>query len=271
MAAPGSLYVESAQLLEGAGNQAMGNAKLDQSKIDTTVQAGEAAGREVGASSRQESAQKAQQKLMQMEMEAKLKGEMITITPQLALGLVKNTGEKDWLKAVGQSMRADIYTSLYTHGMQMEAAKRAPKIIQRANPDGTLQNGLVWTDAEGVQQFWPGTGISPEKLHPSRRGSGEKDPNFKKNQQFIKSFEKARSELADPARAAQLKATNPDSYTEKTQWLKDNQDRYDQLLKGMGAAGGGGASPAPAAGGSASTDSAPFDADAFIKDALGNQ
>ena len=68
-----------------------------------------------------------------------------------------------------------------------------------------------------------------------------------------------------------MKATDPDKLSQQQQWIRDNQDQYDKLVKGMGKAGGGGeGQPAPA-GGAPSSDNAPFDADAFIKDALGGK
>lgn len=269
-----TLYPAAGQLLQGSAQTALGNAELEQKKTQTTVQAGEAASSELGADRRQMSSQQAQQKLVQMQAEARLKGEMITITPQLALGLVKNTGDKGWLQAAGQSMRADVYTSLYTHGMDLAYAKKAPKITQIYDENGKIRHAVVYTDEQGnQQQLMLDAGMTPEKLHPQRPGAGRagaaNSMDFKKNQQFIRSYEKARGEMADPARASQLKSTNPDSYTEKTQWIKDNQDKYDSIVKSMGNAGSGGAAAPAAGGGGAAPDNAPFDADSFIKDALG--
>lgn len=271
MPAPGTLFGEATQALEGASQTAISQNQIAQKDRGDTIQAGESAGAGNNAASREQSAQQAAQKMEQMKTEAMLKGEMITITPQLALGLVKNTGEKDWLQSVGQSMRADVYTGLYTHGMALANAKKAPKITQINDANGKIRHAVVYTDEEGnQQQLMLDAGMTPEQLHPDRsKGKGATDPNFKKNQQFIKSYESARKELSDPIRAKELEKLNPDDYREKTQWLKDNQDQYDQLIKGMGKAGAPEPAKSPSAG-SQSPGGAPFDADSFIKDALGN-
>lgn len=264
--APGSLYTAGAGLLEAAGGQASNIARTNQDATNTTVQAGNAASSELGAERRQMSAQDAQLQIKKMEVAEN----QVEITPQLALGLVKNTGEKDWLKATGTRMRADVLMSLYTHGLAVNQAKRSPKVIQKANADGTVQNGLVWEDADGVQQFWPGTGIKPEKLHPPRgagAGAGSKDTSISNaDKKFMASQEKDASFFGDASKSEQLKATNPDEWNRRHDTYMQNQDRYDQLRKGLGKAG---AAPAAAGGGAAPVNSAPFDADAFIKDALG--
>ena len=40
---------------------------------------------------------------------------MITITPQIALGLVKQTGDREWMKAIGTKIPAPVYTATYIH------------------------------------------------------------------------------------------------------------------------------------------------------------
>jgi hypothetical protein len=125
MPAPGSLYGEGAAMLEAAGGQASNIAKQKQAATDTSVQAGEAASREVGEKDRQMSAQDAQMRLKQMELQEN----QIKITPQLALGLVKNTGDKSWMETVGQPMRSDVLLSLYTHGINTRIAGKEYKTI----------------------------------------------------------------------------------------------------------------------------------------------
>lgn len=268
MAAPGSLYGEGAQLVgQGAESaRSVGQQNVERQNIEAQNQRSN--NQELGEDVRQLSDQQAKQRMAQMDQEAALKGQMVTITPQLALGLTKNTGDKEWMTAVGQSMRADVYTALYTHGIDLAYAKKAPKITPIYDGD-KVRHAVVYTDEQGnQQQLMLDAGITPEKLHPNsgKKGGASSSEYFKKNQQFIKSFEKARSELSDPARAAQLKSSDPDTYTEKTQWLKDNQDQYDSLVKTMGRAGG--ESPVKTTQNSQDQGGAPFDANAFIKDAL---
>lgn len=49
---------------------------------------------------------------------------MIEITPQLARGAAKATGDSSWEKAVGTRMRADVYSSLLTMGTRFSMSKK---------------------------------------------------------------------------------------------------------------------------------------------------
>jgi hypothetical protein len=276
---PDTLFGQSAQMM-GVASEAQAQEKsLDQRKQESTMKAGEAASSEIGADRRQKMSAEEQQKLLQQKAMLDQAENMITITPQLALGLTKNTGEKDWLTAVGQKMRADVYTGLYTHGMALANAKKSPKVTLTYDKNGNVSHTLVWQDEDGnPQQIQLDEGSASKLLNEGKGGgrkggsrSSEDADKLKKMKEFNRAYEKARSEISDPARAAQLKATNPDSFSSKEQWLKDNQDQYDANIKSLGKGGGAavpGAEPA-AAGGGAQPDNTPFDANAFIKDALG--
>lgn len=268
------LYGEGASLLQASGNQAANIAQTRQATTDTTVKAGEAAGAQVGETQRQISAQQATMALEKMKASEKMQGKVLTITPQIALGLAKNTGDREWMQAVGQDMRSDVLLGLYTHGMSLQQAKKAPKVTQIYDGNGKIRHAVVYTDEQGnIQQLMLDEGIAPEALNKGKGGGAKKtgaakDDTFKKQKEFNRAYEKLRSVYDDPMKAQETKIANPDKYNQDLQWLKDNQDQYDQNVRAMGKAG----SPSPAAGvggSSAVPDNAPFNADAFIRDALG--
>lgn len=262
MSAPGSLYGEGAQLLESGAASARqtGQQNVEREKI-ASENIRSATG-ELGAMGRQLSAQDAAVALKKMEMAEN----QIEITPQIALGLSKNTGDKEWMTSVGQRMRADVVLGLYTHGLTLQQMKRSPKVTQVYDDKGKIRHAVVYTDEQGtLQQLMLDAGMTPEKLHPPKPGAGGGD-DFKKNKEFIKSHEKAAALFNDPFKSKQLKSTDPDQWNRAHEEYIKDQDRYDQLKTSMGGAGsaqpsGDGETPAP--------DNTPFDADAFIKDALG--
>lgn len=263
MPAPGSMYGEAAQLLEGAAQTGVANTGSDIKRNDTIVDAGNKAAAEAGASQRQSDQGRAA-----MALEAiKAKEKMVTITPQIALGLAKNTGDKAWLEAIGQDMRPDALLGLYSHGMALEQAKKAPKITQVYGADGKVRHAVVFTDDQGnVQQHLLDEGMKPTAFHPT--AGGPKDTSLSKaDKQFMSSHEKDAAFFGDAAKSEQLKATNPEEWNRRHDTYLTNQDRYAQLREGLGK---GGAAPAGGGGPPAPDNSAPFDADAFIQSTLGD-
>jgi hypothetical protein len=172
-------------------------------------------------------------------------------------------------------MRADVVMAMYTHGIKLNESKKAPKVTQIYDANGRIRHAVVYTDEDGnEQQLMLDQGITPENLNKGKgggkKGGSGSDDSLKKMKEFNRAYEKARSEISDPSKAGQMKATDSKGFEEKMQWLKDNQDQYDANIKALGK-GGGAEIPgqAPGTGTPAAPDNAPFDADAFIKDALG--
>ena len=272
------LWAEAGQLQGQATQAAQKNAELEQHPNDVAAESGRAASQQIGEDRRQKQGAQNDQQYLQLQDKLQRAQNMMEITPQIALGLVKNTGDKEWMKAVGQKMRSDVVLGMYTHGIKAEQVKRAPRITELYNADGTIQHGVVYTDENGQQQTLPlDPGMSADKLYKAKNagrsgGAGKADDlSFKKMKEFNRAYEKMRTDMSDPTKAAELKATNPDKFSENTQFLKDNEDQYDANLKALGKGGG-----APVGGGSGDAgsdqdggDNAPFDADAFIKDSLG--
>ena len=276
MPAPGTLFGEATQALEGASSTAQKTNEIAQKDRSNTIKAGEAAGGEVGASGRQAAGAQDAQKLAELHSKLNQAENMFTVTPQIALGLVKNTGDKSWLEAVGKPIRADVFSALYTHGMALANEKKSPKVTLTYGKDGKVSHTLVWQDADGnPQQIQLDQGMATKLLNEGKgggkKGGDSSSEELKKMKEFNRAYEKARAEISDPFKAKTLQMTNPEKFAQSEQWLKDNQDQYDANIKALGKGGGAavGGGGAPAAGGGAQPDNAPFDADAFIKDALG--
>lgn len=256
------LFSAGAGLLKGAADTA-----VDQNLKEKELRqkSGDAASGELGADRRQMSVQQAAMALQKL----KDAEDQITITPQIALGLVKNTGNKEWLSATGTKMRADMLLGIYTAESKR---KYQQKLTQTYDKDGTVRHVLITPDEEGNPTEWYlDPGMNADKLHPGKGGKGGSggDDTFKKNKEFLAQYNKRRAEYSDPIKAKEIQQTNPDKYNEDQQWLKDNMDQYDKLTRSMGKAGA--QPPKPAAGASGdSGGSQGFDADAFIKEALGS-
>ena len=267
----------SAELLGEAGQTELGVSKLKTEQTGQTMDAGVQASTQMGEDRRQgtfDQKQKAAQALAKFKAQQAMQGKLVTITPQIALGMVKNTGDKEWLAAVGQQMEAPVLMSLYTHGIKTDQAKKAPKITQIYDDDGKVRHAVVYTDEDGnQQQLLLDKGMTPEQLNKGKGGKGKAgsggDDTFKKNKQFLTEYDKRKAEYSDPLKAHEVQKSDPKRYDEDMQWLKDNQDTYDSLTKQMGKAGGGGGAAPDAGGGQ--QDNAPFDADDFIKEALSGQ
>lgn len=120
---PGNtLFGEATQALSGASQTATAADEIKQKDRADSMRSGDEAAKRVSE---------------QMDREEN----MIKVTPQLALGLVKNTGDKSWLQAVGQNMRADMYTALYTHGINTRI-KSTPVTAMVGKNKVTFQPGF---------------------------------------------------------------------------------------------------------------------------------
>jgi hypothetical protein len=112
-----NLFGASAGLLESAGQKQTQNMEIAQKPITQATDASNT------ARQNQVSAQDAQ-KLAMLKSQLDQAENMIDITPQIALGLVKNTGDKEWMKAIGQKMRADVVMAMYTHGINTKISQK---------------------------------------------------------------------------------------------------------------------------------------------------
>lgn len=272
---PETLFGAGAQLLESSAGTASDINKQKQEATKTTVDAGASAGSEIGARQRQQMSGQQAQQLEMLKSKLTQQENLMTITPQIALGLAKHSKNPDWLKAVGTQMRSDVVLGLYTAESK---AHYTPRYITKQDGD-QVSHGWSWFDPDTGQEMFVPSDKGGPKYSPTARGEVTpkdkskvdkkgKDDTLKKNEDFMRSHEKQAALFNDPVKANQLKTTNPDQYNRMYEEYQKDQDRYDQLKTSMGAAGG----PAvPASGANPDQGSAPFDADAFIKEAVGGQ
>ncbi len=263
MPAPGSLYGEGAQLLEGAATTQAQAGELEQKKTAAQLDVGKSASSELTGEREQISGQQATMALEKLKASEKMQGKVTTITPQIALGLAKNTGDKEWMSAIGQDMRTDVLLGMYTHGMTVAQQKKQPKITQIYDKSGKIRHAVVYTDEQGNQQeMLLDEGMTPEALNKGKNvgrggkgGAGGSD-EFKNKKEFIANYQKRRNELADPMRAKDLKSSNPQKYEQDQQFLQDYKDQYDKDIKEMSQGGSSGSegSPAPSPGGGKAFD-----------------
>jgi len=271
---PDTLFGQSAQMMGEANQQQANTQNIDQRKQEATMKAGEAASSEIGADRRQKMGAEEQQKLLQQKAMLDQAENMITITPQLALGLTKNTGEKDWLPAVGQKMRADVYTGLYTHGLALANAKKSPKVTLTYDKKGNVSHTLVWQDEDGnPQQIQLDEGSAAKLLNEGKGGGrksggsgGPKDQSLKALNDWNNASVKDRNSVSGAA-GMQLEATDADEYKRRKQRVEEDRDTYYQNLEAINSKGHGGGE-APAAKPKESSGGQEFDPNSIFDAAL---
>lgn len=231
-----TLYPAGAQLLEGASQTAgqIGQQNVEKQKTATEAQV-----------------QTDKQFVDLANSELDRRANMITITPQLALGLVKNTGDKEWMKAVNSKMRVDMYTALYTHGIETRITGKEfdvlhdgkqYRMINTMSPEGEVIPKILAIGDAPVSKTGVDTPkaeadrisrekIAAEKLKAAKSGSTKEDP---KNKEFEKTYRgylkdtegmnyMLTDQMAkkDPKQASDLKM--------KLDFIQQNQKRFNDL------------------------------------------
>lgn len=250
-----NLYGQGAQLLESSGRQSSDMQQQDIERQKTTVQAGSEA-----------NANLARQHLEQMDIDAKMKGEMLTISPQLALGLVKHTGDKSWLQAVGQSMRSDVYTALYTHGVMSKFGSKEFKVPVGDQVRTYMPRYDSDTNDWDLQLVGEGEKFSPTqkgedtprakadresrehiaKTRANAKGSGghgKTDPQLPKDRQWLKEYDDKEKWLSSDA-GMLAKTRDKDLYGNTQAFVEDNAPTKEKILKRLEQSNDGSATPA---------------------------
>lgn len=148
-------------------------------------------------------------------MKAKLdeQANMVDITPQIALGLVKATGDKEWMKAIGQKIRADMLLGYTQYGINARMAGKVFKVPHgdkemsiSFSPDdnGELQPQIL---GEGDRFSPAAQGLDTPKAQADRESkeiiAGEKTSKSSPNKsnddlnKWFKNADKARKEIMD--------------------------------------------------------------------------
>ena len=128
---------------------------------------------------------------------------MITITPQIALGLVKQTGDREWMKAIGTKIPAPVYTATYTHGIYSRLSGKSIKF------------------KDGDQEKTATMSFDPDTYEPrlSVIGTSTMGQDTEKAQADRASREKIAAEKAAHAGTSKSSASSPDKDLDK--WFKN--------------------------------------------------
>ncbi len=240
-----TLFPAGAQLLDSAAQTSNATQQQQQAKTDTTVKSGDAASANLTGEREQMSADQAKMALEAMNE----KFNTVEITPQLAMGLVRNTGDKEWMKAIGQKMRADMYTAIYTHGINNKIFGKEYKF-----KDGDQEKaGTFELDPETNEPSFKLLGSSTmgqdtekakkdresrEKLAKAKeaaaKSKSEKTSEDPKDREFEKTYRQNQKDTEgmnyilldqmakkDPKQAGDLRS--------KLDFVQKNQDRFNSL------------------------------------------
>lgn len=157
-------------------------------------------------------------------------GNSVTITPQLAEGLSKATGDESWKRATGTKMDARIYSSLLTMGVKKKLSNRIVQTdsgtfefneedgsFNKIGPGKTKEmtgfiggkkmRGTISYDDDGNPTFKPlDEGITPAAEHPTKPkaasgGGKEETPEQKKEKalKILNDISKAKDQQAKKA------------------------------------------------------------------------
>ena len=253
--ADNTLFGEANQALQGAGAIQNESQNQDQKKNmppDTGAQ-----GQGVSAMRDSNNSQD-QQKMAILKSQLDQAENMMTMTPQIALGLVKNTGDKEWLKLVGKKVRSDVVLGFYTHGIKLAQQKKEPKVSQVYKKDGTVGHELYWMDDEGQPQTLPlDEGMATKLLNKKTGGTGSpKDQTLASLKEWNAEYKKDRASTTG-INGEKLKATDPDEYDRRSSRVEEDQDTYYKNLEqieSLGSGGGPGLKPKTTTGTTSSSD-----------------
>jgi len=228
---PDNLFGTAAGAMTTAVNAAEESNAQDERSREATMRQGSEASAQLGESNRL--GQKGQQEQQLEVLKAKLNEAENTmlITPQIALGLVKNTGDKEWMRAVGTKMRSDVLMAMYTHGINAKLQGKEFKV-----PIGDKIHTLIsHVDDEGNQTLEDlGEG---ERFSPTQKGEETPTKTIEhKIQQQNAEANTTRANTAKTKASAKGAAMDPtDKEFLKTyrQDLKDTEGMNGMLLEQM--------------------------------------
>ena len=263
-----TLFPSAGQLLSHVGDQ-----QQTQEQVGPQAQginAGEKASSEINANKRQQMTGDQAKQLEEIKGKISKAKNMVTITPQIALGMMQNFPDKEskleWLKLSGpgadgepQEMPAPVLMSYLKLGLEKMHAQKSPKVTPTYNKDGTVGHSLTWLDSYGKpQQFKLDEGMAEKLLHPAKPAAGGKgtDPTkmtASERQKFIANYNRMASSVRSDQNALVTDKNNTElqANIKKNQaWLDDNRPDYTQMIQaqkqsGMGGEAPGGVAPAP--------------------------
>jgi hypothetical protein len=232
------LFSAGASLLKGAADTSV-DQNLKEKQMNQQ-------GAEVAEKQGADSAQLSMQQKAQMALEKlKMADNRVKITPQIALGLVKNTGDKEWLKAVGTDMRSDVLLGLYSHGINQKISRREYKVpvgdkivtmVPRYNPETADFDFEAIGEGEKFSPTQKGD-LTPAKkaeIDAKNKHSGPGTKEAPEDKEFLKTYRQYQKETEgmnymlldqmskkDPKQASDLKT--------KLDFIQKNTDRFNKL------------------------------------------
>jgi hypothetical protein len=255
-----TLFPAAAQLLGKAGTDVQANADRSQQNNNLGVETAEGAGL---ASADAQAKQQKKQQFDAAQAALDRQANMVQVTPQIALGLVKNTGNKEWMKSVGQPIRADVLMSFLRTGINEKIAGKEYKTIKDGkeytiandiDENGDIQPRIVTVGDAPVTKTGADTDkakadrLSREKIAAekaaadkakSSKSGGEpaEDKEFEKTYRgYLKDTEGMNGMLLqqmakkDPKQSQDMQA--------KMDFIQKNQDRFNKLQGTQGEKGG---------------------------------
>lgn len=148
-----TLFPAAGQLLSNAGEQQLKQKDQDQEIQKEGVEAGQNAA---------EGERKKQMAILQAQLDRA--GNMMDITPQIGLGLIKATGNKDWFKAIGQKQPAAAVLAFLKDGMNQKLMGKVFKV-----PHGDKELSMTLTQDEDGNLI-PQVLGEGEKFSPTQKG-----------------------------------------------------------------------------------------------------
>lgn len=232
------LFSAGGQIAANAAGTAVDQNLKQKETLERGAEVSQKQGADIGEISMQQKAQMALEKLRASE-------DQVTITPQIALGLVKNTGNKDWLTSIGTKMRSDVLLGMYSHGINAKFAGKEYKVpvgdkivtmVPKYNSDTADWDFEAIGEGEKFSPTAKGEDTPKAKADRSARsgkgGSGiHEDP---KDKEFLKTY---RQNLKDTegmnyTLLDQLAKKDPKQASDmrsKLDFIQKNSDRFNKL------------------------------------------
>jgi len=246
---PDNLFGTAAEAMTTAVNAAEESNAQDERSREATMRQGSEASAQLGESNRL--GQKGQQEQQLAVLQSKLDQaqNMILITPPIAVGLARHTGDREWLKSIGQKLPAQVYTSLYTQGIYNKIAGRVWKIPQGdkelsviMNPN---ENGDFSPEVIGEGARWSPT--QEGQMTPSQKAKLQKpvsvDMGNNMTQKFQPEFDDQGNMTLKPLGSPTSKfspskgsSSSPDKDMDK--WFKTAQSARKEILSTFTKKGG---------------------------------
>jgi hypothetical protein len=149
MAVNTDLLGQGASLLRGAADTAVGMAGIEERRRAANLQNLQTGIAQMAETMRQKMSERAATERQNKQLDAQL----IEITPELARGVAKATGDDGWNQAVGKKLRADVYSALLAHGTTKNLANKITTYEEEKDGKVFSVTALVDPDSGAKQEI----------------------------------------------------------------------------------------------------------------------